>query len=380
MAVNRAQHSVSRRSGIPALLAILSLAAAPALLSAQSSNPTSAVNPYFGSVSAHPVTDDVLKLSLDDAVRRGLENNLGLKEVEAGEKVYQGEKNQALQQFLPTITLTGDTGVYQHNLAALGFSPGILKDFASLFPGGKLPTGVSFITRDTLTEGQLHLSQTLFSGPVIAGWRAAGAAQRSAHFAKMSARGEVVQQVATAYLHAIAAASEVDNAKALEAEDQTLLDHAHDAHLAGTVANLDELRARVQLQSQQQARIAAENTLEKDLILLKREIGIDPGQKIALTDPAPYADLAAVSTATTASARSPASVPTATSSPRAHSSSRSSAKPVCAVIPKQPRPSGPMFSPNWPTSNPISISRCAPPSSTSTQATNSFRWRNPISS
>jgi outer membrane protein TolC len=33
--------------------------------------------------------------------------------------------------------------------------------------------------------------------------------------------------------------------------------------------------------------------LEKDLILLKREIGIDPGQKIALTDAAPYSDLAA---------------------------------------------------------------------------------------
>ena len=39
--------------------------------------------------------------------------------------------------------------------------------------------------------------------------------------------------------------------------------------------------------------IAAQNALEKDLILLKREIGIDPGQKIALTDPAPYSDLAA---------------------------------------------------------------------------------------
>jgi outer membrane protein TolC len=108
----------------------------------------------------------------------------------------------------------------------------------------------------------------------------------------MSARGEVVQQVASAYLHAIAAASEVDNAKALEAEDQVLLNHAHDAHLAGTVANLDELRARVQLQSQQQARIQYENAVEKDLILLKREIGVDPGQKIALTDPAPYSDLA----------------------------------------------------------------------------------------
>jgi outer membrane protein TolC len=71
-----------------------------------------------------------------------------------------------------------------------------------------------------------------------------------------------------------------------------LFNQAHAAHEAGTVSNLDELRARVQLQAQQQALIAAENTLEKDLILLKREIGIDPGQKIALTDPAPYSELA----------------------------------------------------------------------------------------
>ena len=108
----------------------------------------------------------------------------------------------------------------------------------------------------------------------------------------MSARGEVVQQVATAYLHAIAAASEVDNARALEQEDQVLLDHAHAAHVAGTASNLDELRARVQLQAQQQSLIAAQNNLDKDLILLKREIGVDPGQKIDLTDRAPYSDLA----------------------------------------------------------------------------------------
>ena len=38
--------------------------------------------------------------------------------------------------------------------------------------------------------------------------------------------------------------------------------------------------------------IAAQNSLEKDLILLKREIGIDPGQKIELSDPAPYNDIA----------------------------------------------------------------------------------------
>jgi outer membrane protein TolC len=48
----------------------------------------------------------------------------------------------------------------------------------------------------------------------------------------------------------------------------------------------------VQLQSQQQVVISAQNAEDKDMILLKREIGIDPGQKIVLTDAAPYGDIA----------------------------------------------------------------------------------------
>ena len=276
----------------PLLVAALLLALAlDAPIHAQSSNPTSATNPYYGSITLHASTDETLKLSLDDAIALGFKNNLGLKEAEYGEKQLHGEKNEALQQFLPTLILSGSTGVHEQNLTALGFGPGVAGEFSSLFPGGVIPH-FSEITKDTLTQGQIQFSQTLFSGPVIAGYKAAGAAERAAHFAMTRARGEVVQQVATAYLHAVAASSEVDNARALEAEDQVLFNHAHESHLAGTAANLDELRARVQLQSQQQARINAETSFEKDLILLKREIGIAPGQKIVLTDPAPYSDLA----------------------------------------------------------------------------------------
>jgi outer membrane protein TolC len=293
MAVDQTQHSHFRRAAAQALLALLVLCSAAARLHAQAPNPTSATNPFFGSVTARPINDETLKLSLDEAVRRGLDNNLGLKEAENVEKVIKGEKNEALQEFLPTITLSGDTGAHQLDLVALGFSPGAIKEFSKLFPGGVVPPGLSFITRDELTEGQIHFSQMLFSGPVIAGFQAARAGEKAAHFAKMSARGEVVQQVATAYLHAIAASSGVDNDRALEATGQLLLQQAHAAHQAGTAANLDELRARVQLQAQQQALIAAENALEKDLILLKREIGVDTGQKIVLTDPAPYSELAA---------------------------------------------------------------------------------------
>lgn len=261
-------------------------------LNVRAQNPSSADDPFYGSVMTQPLTDQTLQLSLDDAVRRGLESNLGLREALSQEKSIQGERNQALQEFLPNITLTGDTGFYQHNLVALGFSPSLIGKFAPFFPGGVIPAGFSTITHDTLTEGMVHFNETLFSGPVIAGWRASGAAQRSAHYAKMTARGEVIQDVATTYLRVLADSSQVDNARANVAQAQVLFNDAHQEHLAGTVANLDELRAKVELQSQQQSLIVAQNALDKDLILLKREIGIDPGQKIVLSEPAPYSDLA----------------------------------------------------------------------------------------
>jgi outer membrane protein TolC len=101
-----------------------------------------------------------------------------------------------------------------------------------------------------------------------------------------------VQQVATIYLRSIADQSEVENTKAQVAEAQLLYNDTHQEHQAGTAANLDELRAQVELQTQQQSEIAAENQLAKDLIQLKREIGIEPAQSIELTDQAPYNELA----------------------------------------------------------------------------------------
>lgn len=289
MQVSRFDPSAARRTAQSLCLALVLGALS---VRAQSPNPTSANNPYYGSITLEPATDQPIQLSLDDAIARGLKNNLGLKQTEYAENAIHGQQNQALQEFLPTITLTGDSGYHQFNLAAQGFGPSVVSKFSKLFPPGNGPVNFSLITRATLTEGELHFNQILFSGPVIAGWRAAGAATRAAHFTRTRARGEVVQQVATAYLRAIAAASEVDNAKALENADLVQFNNAHEAHLAGTLANLDELRPHVQYQVQQQATIAAQNTYEKDLILLKREIGLDPGQKIVLSDRAPYSDLA----------------------------------------------------------------------------------------
>ncbi len=295
----RLNSSLFLRAGAP-LLAAAFVLAGPATLAAQSDlpsspspNPSSLANPYYGSVTLKPATDEVVRLSLDEAVTRGLTTNLGLKEAEEGETSLRGQELEALQLFLPTITVSGGPAVHEYNLAAFGFGPGVLGKFSSLFPGG-LPTGLSFITKADVTTGQVNFEETFFSATYFDGYRAVRAAEKSAYFSKMSARGEVVQQVAGAYLTVIADQAEVDNAKALMDADKVLLDQAHDKHEAGVAPNLDELRARVQFQQQQQTVVAAENKREKAEILLKREIGIAPGQKILLTDPAPYSELAAL--------------------------------------------------------------------------------------
>lgn len=274
-------------------LAVSSLAVGGAAKTARAQNPSSESNPYWGSITVEPVSGQPIGLSLDEAVRRGLSNNLGLKEAENGEKALHGEKNEVIQVFVPNITFSADTGYYMHNLAALGFTQSALKLFTNFFPGGQPPAGFNPITRDTLTDAKMELTQVLFSAPAIAAFKAAGAAERSAYYAKMTSRGEVVQRVATAYLRALADASEVTNAMAQVEQAQLLEQHAHDAHVAGTAANLDELRSQVELQTQQQALIGATNQQAKDTILLKREIGIDPEQQIVLTDEAPFQELAA---------------------------------------------------------------------------------------
>jgi outer membrane protein TolC len=97
--------------------------------------------------------------------------------------------------------------------------------------------------------------------------------------------------VGNQYLRTLADQSQIDSTEALLRADETLLKQAQAEREAGTAARLDELRARVQYQTQQQKVIAVQNAFEKDKILLKREIGVPVEQAIQLTDTAPYADL-----------------------------------------------------------------------------------------
>jgi outer membrane protein TolC len=237
---------------------------------------------YYGSVLAAKDTGDVLPLSLDDSIRLGLKNNLALILTRDQVDVLHGRSQQALQNLLPLITGTAQTSVNQVNLAADGFNPSLFHE-----------RGITFnpIVKSDVTLAQANINWTAFSLTSIDQWRAAKIRQTASLLDSANSQQNVVLIVGNEYLLCISDAANVDNAKALLDADQALLNNAVELHKAGITANLDELRARVQFETQQLTLIQAENKFEKDKISLKRMIGLPAEQKIALTDPVPFADL-----------------------------------------------------------------------------------------
>lgn len=268
----------------------LALAAAFMSISALAqSNPNNSVeNPYVGSIEAVPFTPGVRQLSLADAIDLGIQHNLALNLARYNQQSATAEKLQLENYLLPKVSLHGEVGFHQINLAAEGFRPGLITQFgftpaeAQSFPP---------IANVTSHIGEIKLSQALFTWSGWDGWKAGKANERAAYYNKESSLGLVILNVATNYLRILADSSQVDYARSLLNTDKQLLYQAHLEHLAGTVPNIDELRARVQYQAQQQAVIAAVNALAKDKIALNRQIGLAPGQQIQLTDATPYSGL-----------------------------------------------------------------------------------------
>jgi len=261
------------------------------MLSAQTANQSSAQSPYYGSVTTVQPTDGVKPLTLDEAIAMGIEHNLAMVEARLQEQSAKAQTLERLQPLLPTVTAQADSGAHQINLAALGFGNDVLKKIAPLFPDLNFST-ISTVVKVNVTDAMVNYSQTLFSLPTIDRYRSAKASEQAAYFSKQSSRGLVVLTVGDAYLQALALGAQVDNARALLEADQVLLNQTVAEHQAGTAANLDELRARVQFQTQEQAVISAEVNFKKAKIALNREIGLPAEQEIQLTDTTPYADLA----------------------------------------------------------------------------------------
>jgi outer membrane protein TolC len=239
-----------------------------------------------GGVVVEAATPGPLPLSLDDAIDRGMKRNLQIELSRQNERYVHGQVLTVKNSLLPSMTAQGQTGTQEINLAALGFKPGSLE-------GLGIPAGtIKEIVKISTTSAQLNLNQELFNVPAYYLYRASQKAYTAASLTTLNTRGTVALQVGTQYLLALADAAQIENAQALVKSDEVQLQQAVASHEAGVGTNLDELRARVQLQTQQQVLINAENTFAKDKIQLNRLIGLPAEQELKLTDTAPYAEFA----------------------------------------------------------------------------------------
>jgi outer membrane protein TolC len=268
---------------------IASLPMAPsAVLSSRQEAPVPATltTKFAGVETIEAATPGALSLGLDEAIDRGLTRNLQIQLDTQTERSVRGEILAVGNQLLPNMKATAYTNALELNLAAMGFKP------ASLVAFGFPPGAVKEIVKVNTTNAQLSVDQLLFNLPDIYLYSAARKAAGVASLNVLNTRGGVVVAVGTQYLAALADEAQIANAQALEQADQEVLRQATLSHDAGVGTNLDVLRAQVQLQTQQQTLVKAQNTFAKDKIALNRLIGLPAEQELTLTDAVPYAEFA----------------------------------------------------------------------------------------
>jgi outer membrane protein TolC len=140
-------------------------------------------------------------------------------------------------------------------------------------------------------DARAAVSQTLFDWKSISATRAAGQNVKSADYTLLDARDLVILTVGNVYFQAIADEARVATAEAQVQTAQSVFDQATDQVTAGTAADIDALRSKVELQSHQQQLIQAKNDFAIQKITVTRVIGLPPGQEFELTDKSLYQPL-----------------------------------------------------------------------------------------
>lgn len=222
-----------------------------------------------GEVSAQP-----LELSLDDAIQRGLRNNLGVILSGTQTSSARGQLLSQLQSLLPDVEFNGREAVQEVDLAAEGLR-------GEGFPVVIGPFGYTDL-RGTLTWSLVDVTS-------LRNYLAARHNFAASQLTAQDARDLVILTAGNAYLLVLADQTLVTSVEAQVQTAKVSLDQAVANHEAGTAPRLDELRARVDYQSLEQQLIVAQNGVEKDKLALARIIGLPLEQQFHLSDTVPYA-------------------------------------------------------------------------------------------
>lgn len=224
-----------------------------------------------------PVAGEI-PITILDAIDRGIRHNLGLLLSNEQSETARAEYRRSLSALLPNLTGTARDSIQQINLAAFGIPLPAGLHSPLVGPFNVLDARVVMTERflDFSARNRAHQAQEN---------------EKTARFTVQDARELVVLVVGNQYLLTVAAGSRLAAANAQLTTAKTIFEQAQDLKKAGVSAGIDVLRAQVQMQTQQQRVLAAQNQVEQQKLTFARIIGLPVSQQFQLTDTVPYAPL-----------------------------------------------------------------------------------------
>jgi outer membrane protein TolC len=235
---------------------------------------------FSGSVPQGALSPQPIKLSLRDAIARGLKANLGVLTSNTADDSARGERLRTLSALLPHLEAGGGETVQQINLETIGFNLHI--------PGVYIP---QIAGPFHYTDVRAYASWEAYNYSTRRNHDVSKERERAAQLSVSDARDLVVQAAANAYLQITSDAARIEATQAQVDTAQALYKRTDDQKIAGTAAAIDVLRSQVELKRQQQLLLAEKNRLEKDKLVLARVIGLPNGQEFSPGESVTFAPL-----------------------------------------------------------------------------------------
>jgi outer membrane protein TolC len=230
-----------------------------------------------GSVPSGPASDEVLRLTLRDAITRALRYNLATIEGGENSRIARGQRLVALSKLLPQVSAGVSENVDQLSLATFGLQ--------------NLPGIPNIVGPFSYTSVDGSASQTLFSFESIKRFQEARTAEQAAQLSYQDILDAVTLTVGSAYLQIIEADSRIQAQEAQVRNAKALYDQALDELQAGTAPRIEATRTAVQLHTEQYNLSVTHNNFELAKLALGRAIGLPLGQQFELADQVPYSEI-----------------------------------------------------------------------------------------
>jgi outer membrane protein TolC len=231
--------------------------------------------PYAGSIPSTVTAPFNGKLSLADAIDRGLGYNLG--PIGLNEILLQARGQSKLYRsfLLPNVIGNVTEAVQETNLRAVGLRINVP------IPGFTFPTIVGPFA---YTDFRARLTQTILDFTALNNYRTARQIMRADESSLEDARDLTVLAVGGAYLQVIAANAKVEAARSQLETANALYKQTSEQRGVGLVAQIDVNRSQVQVLTQQQRLVSLQNDLSKQKINLARITGLPPNDQYELSN------------------------------------------------------------------------------------------------